>query len=638
MKFSLHHCRARLWFSLLVFFLLVVVLPLPVSAQAGDTVILTSMTVEEYPRITFYFETYDESGRFIEDLQPEEIQALEDGAARPLTVLEKFEPGVQFILALNTAPVFLNQAGGVSLYRRIQETLAGWSQSQSPAGAGDYSLVSNTGLQAIRLQDPLAWAQAVMEYQPDLLTLQPSQVSLSQALDLATDPNPSPLMKRAILYVTGLPASTQVAALPNMADRAAQLGVRIYVWLVGSPELENTVGGDALRQMAERTGGNLVVYSGLEQLPDIDLYLQPLRYIYKASFESAIRESGSHRLSVQVNHSNLQSTSQERVFDLTVLPPNPILISPPTQVQRTWSEPASKKEEARLEPGALAVPFMVEFPDGHIRPLVRARLVVDGKEVVEKTEPPFEVLAWPLQEYSESGKHMLLVEVEDQLGFQSKTIEVPIEMVVEPAPRRGFFNGLISPERLAIAAAVLTATVILVAVLITAGRRLQPSLSGKNRKTAKDPLTQPVIIKKERFLQRSSSAAADVKTLKQPAVPARFVRMIEEGYHFVGGDIALSNNDITFGSDAKLAIVFLDDPSVGKIHARLHRSPEGKYIIMDAGSLAGTWVNYNPVSALGVPLNHGDLVHIGRVAYRFELSNPGEIPPPAVALYREEKP
>lgn len=628
-RLALSLCLAFLWVSLL-----------PASAFAAQTssgVTLSLVETDAFPELRFYFETYDESGRFIEDLQPEEVQAVEDGVPRPVELLEKFEPGVQFIAAINTAPVFLNQVGGVSLYGKVQEALAGWAQTQDAGGLGDYSLASNTGLQAIRLTDPQEFGSAVQSYQPDLLTLQPSMVSLSQALDLATDPNPSPLMKRTILYVTGLPLSTQVAALPNMADRAAQLGVRIQVWLVGYPGQENTVAGEALRQMAERTGGSLFSYSGLEEFPDIQTYLQPLRYVYRASYPSGIRASGPHRLAVQVQRDGLLFTSQERVFDLTVLPPNPILIAPPTQLQRVWSQPEDKKEKPRLEPETFAVQFLVEFPDGHRREIVRTRLLVDGEAVAEKTQPPFDVLDWPLAAYTETGKRWIKVQVEDQLGFIQETIEVPVEVAVEPA-RQGLFGGLVSPERLTIAAAVLVAGAILAVVLFSASRRRRTLPTARSRRAARDPVTQPVPIRQEPPLQRS--AAADVKTSRRPETPlpapARLTRVVEDSLAVEGNYIPLSRNQVTFGSDASQAMIALDDPSVSKLHARLHHTTDGRYLLNDAGSISGTWVNYTPVSPLGVQLQHGDLIHFGWMAFRFELSNPGELPQPVVTPYPEE--
>jgi pSer/pThr/pTyr-binding forkhead associated (FHA) protein len=68
----------------------------------------------------------------------------------------------------------------------------------------------------------------------------------------------------------------------------------------------------------------------------------------------------------------------------------------------------------------------------------------------------------------------------------------------------------------------------------------------------------------------------------------------------------------------------VDDPSVESIHARLVRVGE-TYRISDDGSVAGTWVNYTPVSNEGTRLEHGDLVHIGTAGYRFTLYQPSRV-------------
>ena len=86
---------------------------------------------------------------------------------------------------------------------------------------------------------------------------------------------------------------------------------------------------------------------------------------------------------------------------------------------------------------------------------------------------------------------------------------------------------------------------------------------------------------------------------------------------------------MTFGGDAAQVTNVLDDPSVSPKHSRLLYD-DGAFIISDIQSVAGTWVNYTPVSSMGVQLEHGDLIHIGRIAFRFELSVPPEQKKPRV--------
>jgi pSer/pThr/pTyr-binding forkhead associated (FHA) protein len=62
----------------------------------------------------------------------------------------------------------------------------------------------------------------------------------------------------------------------------------------------------------------------------------------------------------------------------------------------------------------------------------------------------------------------------------------------------------------------------------------------------------------------------------------------------------------------------------------------GEYWIYDHGSLAGTWVNYVPVSSEGTRLRHGDLIHVGFVTLRFETAHPAPQPAAVTRPYQEE--
>ena len=86
--------------------------------------------------------------------------------------------------------------------------------------------------------------------------------------------------------------------------------------------------------------------------------------------------------------------------------------------------------------------------------------------------------------------------------------------------------------------------------------------------------------------------------------------------------VPINRAEITFGSDAHLVVVTVDDSSVHPLHARLTRTREGDFVLSDEGSVAGTWVNYVQINGKGVRLRHGDLIHLGRAMFRFELTAP----------------
>jgi pSer/pThr/pTyr-binding forkhead associated (FHA) protein len=94
--------------------------------------------------------------------------------------------------------------------------------------------------------------------------------------------------------------------------------------------------------------------------------------------------------------------------------------------------------------------------------------------------------------------------------------------------------------------------------------------------------------------------------------------------------ISIALDEITFGSDPSQVSQVIDDTSVEGAHARLQRMEAGEFRLFDLGSVAGTWINYMPVSKDGALLEHGDLIHIGRVGFRFTLRDPGRIRRPVI--------
>jgi pSer/pThr/pTyr-binding forkhead associated (FHA) protein len=86
--------------------------------------------------------------------------------------------------------------------------------------------------------------------------------------------------------------------------------------------------------------------------------------------------------------------------------------------------------------------------------------------------------------------------------------------------------------------------------------------------------------------------------------------------------IPVLEKDMTFGADPVQSMHVLDDPSIAPLHARIKQNGEGIFVILDHGSVAGTWVNYEAVTREGVRLKHGDRIHFGRMQYRFDLSQP----------------
>jgi len=605
----------------------------PASAQTGQQVTLLQPTSAQFPALTLNFKAFDAGGRFITGLDPAQVQVLEDGTSRPISGLSLDQPGLQISLALNIGPTLAYTYANVSRFQQVHKALMAWADNT--IDPDDFSLITSTGSLGSHLTDARQFSQTLDSYNPDLLKNQPSLSSLIQALDLAADPLRQPLMERAILYVTPMLPDTSLQALPNLADRAAQLGIHIYIWLVLPEATPETPITKALSAMATHTGGQFFTFTGSESFPDPETYFQPLRYHYSVTYTSAINKSGSHSLFVQVKTASETLSSNEGTLSLTVLPPNPMFMSPPAAITRTWASPASgssttitsETTSSTLLPDSVTLKLLIEFPDGFKRALTSARLYVDGKLVSELKQAPFDAFTWPLAGDNTSARHTLRVEVEDQLGLKSSSIEIPVEITAPPAPvLAGIHIFGLEPAKLLLPAAGVLGGVAVVLAGVWTVRRLQRRAKARPRRpvAAERPrqrLQMPIPIPARRSMQHASNA------------PARLMRVAEDGRSLPGSGVALDGPELTIGSSPRKASWVLESPSVDGLHARLRQAATGQFRLYDAGSVAGTWVNYAPVGRDGVLLKHGDLVHMGRETLRFELKTPG---PPRKAVVIDE--
>jgi pSer/pThr/pTyr-binding forkhead associated (FHA) protein len=100
--------------------------------------------------------------------------------------------------------------------------------------------------------------------------------------------------------------------------------------------------------------------------------------------------------------------------------------------------------------------------------------------------------------------------------------------------------------------------------------------------------------------------------------------------------MAITKGRVVIGKDENIVDQVLTDDSVEGVHAYLERESMDSYRLSDEGSTAGTWVNYLPVSAKGQILQHGDLVHFGRMGFRFILRNPKRVRKPVLRFENTE--
>ncbi len=605
-------------------------------AQSNGTLTILAFENDDFPAIHFYLEAFDTQGRFVNNIQPDQVQLLEDGYSRPLTEFGQVQPGLQIIIAVNESSMMTNHYEGIPQFDYLKQTLINWTRNLPDPSPSDFNLVTNSGLHTTHVTDPMEFALTLESYEPELLGAHPDLTSLSHALDLTTDSLPDPHMKRAILYITPLPDTSSLETLDNITERASQLGTHIFIWLLAPESYANSSQATHLQQMAERTGGGFFAFLGNEGIPDPESHFAPLRYLYRLGYESGVNQSGEHQMVAIVTREDFQAASDEQYFSVSISPPNPMFLEPPTQVIRTWTA----DENPSLTPDTVPVKIMVEFPDGHDRPIKRTTLYVNGEVVAENLEPPFDQFEWLISEYAVSDSLKLQVEVEDILDLSQSSIETLVEMIIEEQ-EQSWLDEMLSLRGIAIIVALLIAAAVLTLVIVLTGRRnlLTRTITQRTQRF-NDPLTQPVKIHQtsKTNTENDSTQRTTIprKKIRTPA-PAKLLWLSEEGHPIPDKVIQLKRREISLGSDPKQAICVLNSPSVSPIHARLYQTPEGNFVLADSDSVAGTWVNYTPVPKAGVQLKHSDIIHLGRIAFRFELNSPNRLRQPHIRSYNNDK-
>jgi len=234
------------------------------------------------------------------------------------------------------------------------------------------------------------------------------------------------------------------------------------------------------------------------------------------------------------------------------------------------------------------------------------------------------------------------VEAIDSIGLSKTSMPIPVTLTVVQPPRgiAAMFARFRMPI---IIGSVTLAGLALVFVLLT-GRVRLPSLRARRaaREVYRDPLTQPVPVAAEprtspaerARLKREAVAAERVRVVD---APASLVRLLPDGQPATDKPIPVLDKELVLGTDPVQCNRVLDDPSISPVHARLKQITEGgAFILSDTGSVAGTWVNYEPVSREGRRLEAGDVIHFGQLIYRFQLRNAPPMPEPKVTPEKPE--
>ena len=641
-------CRSAILVSLLLGLLCLLSGVRSSSVQAQSTtgsVFLYPLESGGFPSISGMFDAFDAEGQFLSGLQKGELVILEGTRTLAPEKLEEQARPLQLIVAINPGPALgIRDAQGITRFEKIARTLQTWAQSRPVNSEDRLSLVSIGGI-IIGQANYLDWANGLNAFRPDFLRTTPNLQVLNLAFETLAQ---HPLIsggKRAILFITPhMEQAGMELTMKGFAERARQENVRVFVWIVDAEPYFTHVSSQAFQVLAFESGGKRFLFSGKEELPDPESWFEPLRHIYLFSYHSQANQSGAHPVRIQVQRPSLTLLSNEQSFSVDLQPPQPAVFVPSWEIVRQPS-PQDPWNEESLLPQEQVLTVSVSFPDGHPRPLQAIRLYVDGQRVAENVgqdgQPPPMEFRWDLRPYRLSAQHFLVVEALDTLGLIGQTQALPVTVTVILPPRGWRAFALRYGSQLSLGIAALTA---LLMVWIFLGARWQTARAARRLAQSRtlDPLTQPVELPppgafRSRSPRTPGTPPASIQEEPLQAIHAEaYLVRLAPGGQPLGTALPLRVKELVLGADPRQANVILNDSSISPLHARLRRTEEG-FLLFDLDSVAGTWVNYELVPKGGYRLRPGDLIHFGRLMYRFEV--PGAPPPPEpVVLLLEERP
>ena len=596
-------------------------------AQTGAYAEIVAIDAQNFPQVSALLDVFNADGGFESNLQPSDLTVYEDGQPRPVDTLTQLEVPVQIVTAVNPAPALdVRDSNGVARFSRVVEVLGAWANGQPADSNDDLSLVSLSG-SLITHAKVADWFVSLGSFKPDFRRSTPNLQTLTIALDTASLPTAQTGMKRAILFITPHLDDPNIDnTIAPLIQRAVQLKVRVFVWFVDAEDQFVSPSANAFKSLALQTNGSFATFSGVESLPDPNIYFAPLRRIHALTYTSALTSAGDHTLGIYVNTPQGNIPALDQTFSVDIQPPNPIFVSPSLQITR--QPPADDPYNPDiLVPAEQPIQIIVEFPDGHARDLKRTSLYVDGVIVAENLKPPFDSFVWDLSAYDESSQHTIVVEAEDSLGLVKSSMGIPVTLTVVQVPR-GLQALLARYSSYLVIGALGLAALALLGILIRSRRSVSARKQQRDAKRSfEDPLTQPV----SALIEPPSAATKKAKTVPRQLVklqtkskrvedaPAYLIRLTSGGEPASGTPIPILEKEMTFGSDPVQSMYVLDDLSISPLHARIKQTEDGKFTVYDHGSVAGTWVNFDAVTRAGAILAHGDRIHFGGLVYRFEL-------------------
>jgi hypothetical protein len=583
------------------------------SGAKGDTAYLFDLDRAQFPQISAYLSASNALGMRLEGLTAADIALKEDGnPARNVAISEEqtglrlvavMDPGLDMLYALPE---------GETRIERIRRVMAEWLGGLPQSGIDDLTLVTPEGVAVSHTSDAEAFLAGLRAYVPKLPTPRPLDALMVDALGAAADPLPRTGMRALLIVFSAAKLSQSGGIGQGLCPRALELHAPVYGIWSGRVEPSAKPDIDALTALTTDCGGYAVA---LENPTGTALLLGMIatqRMQYRIEYRSAAATANEHSLIAAIDRPDFQAQSDPLPFSIKVQPPALNWIDFPDQITRQGQAIADPIDS--YQPDSVDLRADVTFPDGHPRAVVSMQLFADGELVGECAAFPCAAITWDLSRYAESADVSLQMVARDELGLEGKTAERRVALTVRrPSFWEVFRANYLLP--LAILLAILAAAGFAVAAIVNLQRM-------RTAQAAAEPYPADAYILSDaqppdwkNRLRRIS------RRRRKPDSPPAEPYAVLEDLGEPGRRFELAAPTVILGRDRRLAAIVLDDPSVSPSHARFIRPDGEPPRVIDLGSTAGTWRNFEEIPLEGVALREGDRLNFGRAAFRVKLTS-----------------
>ncbi len=565
-----------------------------VGQEIPARVVIEELETREFPKMTLSFKIPGGLGENT-SLSANQVKVIENDQQIAVDSLTSEYVGVHFGLVINPErTLVLNYPNGNNNYNRMLTAMRELGSDLTPITGDVYSLFINPDIHYDQLANYTEWKNALEGYKENQRQMTSSLQSFEDAIRLLTSNTPS--KETVLVYMTPYVEPDQIPELTALIQRAGEAGIQVHVWMTTAAVVIGSAYETDLQAVCATWGGSLTILSGSQIPTNPREYLKGKGYRYTVTWESEIRSGSTQQISLRLSPSKgAVLTSAVKNVALEILPTSMKFSNLPDQLSVTI------QSDERIEPAELPIQAAIEFPDGFPREILNSSLYANGSLIQERQEPPFGDFLLDLSPFRDQNKLSLQLRLEDDLGFETRSEMKYIELTwvdIKADEPKSLASSLWLWLGLGLAALGLLAVIILPTRL--------------KKKTAKPAAAEP-------------AAAPTPRVAPESYVPVKtygsLIRLDRDNTPSAEKPLLLVREVTLIGKDPQLANLVLNDDALEALHAEIHAFPDGSTRLTDFHTIAGTCVNFEAVDTKGVEIHHGDILHFGRLSYRFNSPN-----------------